>query len=359
VCDHITVREQQGAFTELKFVYSHLLDKQAFKNGKWEAKMEHMRKLYQEGTQTVLQGNEKADKAARTAAGMAPPYDLQDAQQAPFSLKSQGQEAIEADHIRGEICKRRYEARMQSYDQSHRQEAELRQHPNVDKAASQFMLRGTDVGRQPLRQITRRARMDALQTRQKLHAAVQRADEQGYTSAWIEKIRPHNRSPRCPLGCRVPEDLQHVAECQHTVQLRKDADRMINNLLTEHGHRGPKLRWLCGDSCDPEKRIPAELKLKGYISKELHSLAKKLAPDQPKQLIKEIQFICAAALEASWKSRSRRLTYDSLPALVRGQQSTEPAGAAHKDPAERPRPVGVRFPLGAGGGPAAASAPSG
>jgi hypothetical protein len=102
---------------------------------------------------------------------------------------------------------------------------------------------------------------------------------------------------------------------------------MINHALRARKYDRPEIKWLTSES---EDCILPELKLQGYISKKLHALAKQVAPDDTKALIKEIQFICAAVLDACWKARHGRRTYDSLPSIVRG--TTRPAAMQHARP---------------------------
>jgi ribonuclease HI len=320
VCENIEYRKRSRSQTELKFVHAHLMDKGTVKDEEYHRKMEKMTAAYGDRTSYILKMNALADDAATAAAEMpgseyAPEVNFAEGL---YSLRlSSNEPTIEAQHIREEVYERNQAKRAKEYESTHTEQLLIRQHPEIHQEASHLMLKANDSGKHAMRLITRRARMDALQTRKKLYDALEDSRQKGYTSAWLKKIRPNNDSPKCPLGCDDDETMTHIVKCPHTKHLREEGDRMIRQMLAaKYNYHGTHIKWLEGDHCEEQRRLPAELKLQGYISKYMwNQLTKEIAPNEPKQAAKEIQFICAQVLEICWRSRCRKHTYLNMRAL--------------------------------------------
>jgi hypothetical protein len=221
-----------------------------------------MQQRYGDAVDDLLRGQADAHNSARRALQEAQsPTTTVDpgAQRPPFGLRVRGQ-TIQQHQVRKNLIERRAGKLLKQHRKSHPSSQAPLLSALVDPSASRVS-RWTQPANSQRRKTLLRLRNGSLPTRQRHHAYLERARQQGFTSAFLQRIARTNRSPSCPFGCDVDETDDHLASCPATNCIRARADELILSTLRRAGYDGPSFGWLETANC-PISRV---WRLAGYI----------------------------------------------------------------------------------------------
>jgi hypothetical protein len=300
-------RARAGVTTTFHFLYAHLFNRNTPNR---QARLEAMQQRYGDAVDDLLRGQADAHNSARRALQEAQsPTTTVDpgAQRPPFGLRVRGQ-TIQQHQVRKNLIERRAGKLLKQHRKSHPSSQAPLLSALVDPSASRVITLDTTPANSQRRKTLLRLRNGSLPTRQRHHAYLERARQQGFTSAFLQRIARTNRSPSCPFGCDVDDTDDHLASCPATNCIRARADELILSTLRRAGYDGPSFGWLETANC-PISRV---WRLAGYIPGEWATALRK-CPTTTNRLILVIQCILADALSLSWQRRCARLFGRNTP----------------------------------------------